>query len=70
MKDSLGVSQRRDMTSDDGNYMETIRKKNDSETDKNGAIIAEQWEHKASICRSNGVDELAVTEMTHSNRTA
>ena len=69
MKDSLGVSQRRDMTSDDGNYMEIGRKRNDSETEKNGTIIAEQWEHKASICGSNGVDELALTEMIHSNRT-
>ena len=43
------------------------RKRYDSETNKNSAVIAEEWEHNASICGRNGVNELHVTGIVSGN---
>ena len=48
--------------------METDRKGDDSEVYKNGTIIAEQGKHNTSIWGGDCVKELAMTQMTHSNR--
>ena len=50
--------------------MEVQREENDSETDENDAVIAEEWEYDASVCRRNGMNELHVIAVVNANGTS